>query len=454
LFIGIGLVLFQQVSQLSPFIERRGSSLRWVWILLFFYFSNCFTFHSVYRYGTGTSIMNFFIVLIFVLNLRISTALQLIKVNKFQNQLTSLSLKKHTFDLSKSEVIQQNYSKNDRLLPPWFPSFVTACLGGLLFGLDIGSSSSVLRILGAGNSIEFGTLEPIQLGQIASASLFGAIISSSMIILIGDSKVGRKNELQIASVLFFLGTALESQSSSFPWAFSLLLLGRVLYGLGIGTAMHAAPLYIAETAPSALRGRLVSFKEAAIVGGIVAGYAAGALFGGGGAGGDWQSVFACALPFEAAMALGAFAVPESPRWLALRGRGEEAAGALALLQGLDPAEATEQVKQMTDMANLSQGEGKKEEEEDTLDKLKELVSSKYNQRALFIGIGLVLFQQVSRLSFCNTLSPSKEHEKAVGAAFRSLFRESHLRASGDGLRSRLDHRAVQAADDLHFRLPG
>lgn len=82
------------------------------------------------------------------------------------------------------------------LLPPWFPSFTTACLGGLLFGLDIGSSSSVLRILGTGLS-EFGSLDPIQLGQIASSSLFGAMISSGLIIFIGDKVIGRKNELQI-----------------------------------------------------------------------------------------------------------------------------------------------------------------------------------------------------------------------------------------------------------------
>ena len=58
-----------------------------------------------------------------------------------------------------------------------------------------------------------------------------------------------------------MGTLVQSLSTSFPVA----LVGRVLYGLGIGTAMHVAPLFIAETSPNDLRGRLVSFKEAAIV---------------------------------------------------------------------------------------------------------------------------------------------------------------------------------------------
>lgn len=64
-----------------------------------------------------------------------------------------------------------------------------------------------------------------------------------------------------ASVLFTVGTVVQSLATSFPIA----LVGRVLYGLGIGAAMHVAPLFIAETSPNDLRGRLVSFKEAAIV---------------------------------------------------------------------------------------------------------------------------------------------------------------------------------------------
>jgi MFS family permease len=142
---------------------------------------------------------------------------------------------------------------------PWFPSFATACLGGGLFGLDIGSSSSVVRVLGQGAS-EFGALGPIELGQVASASLLGAILSSLAITIVGDKDIGRKSELQIAACLFLTGTAVQSTASAYP----ILLLGRVLYGLGIGTAMHVAPLFIAETAPSEQRGRLISFKEAAI----------------------------------------------------------------------------------------------------------------------------------------------------------------------------------------------
>lgn len=62
-------------------------------------------------------------------------------------------------------------------------------------------------------------------------------------------------------MLFTIGTIVQSFATTFPIA----IVGRVLYGLGIGAAMHVAPLFIAETSPNDLRGRLVSFKEAAIV---------------------------------------------------------------------------------------------------------------------------------------------------------------------------------------------
>ena len=114
-------------------------------------------------------------------------------------------------------------------------------IGGLLFGSDIGSSSSVVRILGSEGGAAFGDLSALQLGQIASSSLFGAMVASAALIFVGDKNIGRKMELQAASVLFLIGTVVQSLAPSLPVEY----LGRVIFGLGIGTAMHVAPLYIA-----------------------------------------------------------------------------------------------------------------------------------------------------------------------------------------------------------------
>ena len=94
-------------------------------------------------------------------------------------------------------------------IPPWVAPFSTAAMGGLLFGSDIGCSSSVVRILGS-KTAEFGALTALELGQVASSSLFGAMIASGLLVYFGDAKIGRKLEFQIASILFLIGTLIQS----------------------------------------------------------------------------------------------------------------------------------------------------------------------------------------------------------------------------------------------------
>ena len=284
---------------------------------------------------------------------------------------------------------EQQQQQTEGGLPPWLPSFGTAALGGLLFGSDIGATSSVVKILGTGVS-DLGPLNTLELGQVASASLLGAMAASAALIFLGDSKIGRKLELQVASVLFAVGTLAQSLAPTY----ALVIAGRCLFGLGIGTAMHVAPLYIAETAPDAQRGKLVSLKEAAIVGGIVVGYGAGALFGTNDVSG-WRSVYESVLPLEVLMLMGAFLfAPESPRWLALRSRPEEAATAIQACQGLSPVEAQRAVEDMTRAAGGATTGGKVVDNSMS-EKLDEIFSSPYNRQALTIGVGLVLFQQLS-----------------------------------------------------------
>ena len=193
--------------------------------------------------------------------------------------------------------------------------------------------------------------------------------ASTLLIGIGDKQIGRKLELNLAALFYGLGTAVEVLAPSLP----ALLAGRVLYGVGIGTAMHVAPLYIGETAPNDLRGKLVSLKEAAIVLGIVAGYATGAIFGSGDAA-AWQPVYGCAIPVAALMLAGVQVLPESARWLALRGREAEAVDALVQLEGSQGSQqgAEQQVSDMMASA-AKQGRGRDASADGILDNLGALV---------------------------------------------------------------------------------
>jgi len=169
----------------------------------------------------------------------------------------------------------------------------------------------------------------------------------------------------------------------------------------------------------------VSLKEAAIVGGIVIGYLAGAVFGDTN---NWRAVFETAIPFETMMLFGAATVPESPRWLALRNRSEDAIEAIKKVQGLDKNEANRSVQSMLSSSSTSKTSGGKENDSDdsVFAKLGEIIGSRYNRQALVIGCGLVLFQQLSGqpsvLYFANRIfeNAGLGFEAAVGVGIFKL----------------------------------
>lgn len=135
-----------------------------------------------------------------------------------------------------------------------------------------------------------------------------------------------------------------------------LLLGRIMYGLGMGFAMHAAPAYIAETSPPSVRGLLISLKEAAIVGGILLGYLSSYLFIG--HEGGWRDMYSFAAPLAIVLGVGMATLPESPRWLLLAGCArEDAVRALVRAEG-KRADSRAVVEAEIDAMELSIAEAK------------------------------------------------------------------------------------------------
>uniref|UniRef100_A0A804P6H7 Major facilitator superfamily (MFS) profile domain-containing protein n=1 Tax=Zea mays TaxID=4577 RepID=A0A804P6H7_MAIZE len=159
----------------------------------------------------------------------------------------------------------------------WAPvvlPFLFPALGGLLFGYDIGATSGATISVQSPDlsGTDWFSLSSLQLGLVASGSLYGALGGSLLAYRIADF-LGRRIELVTAAALYILGALV----TGFAPNFVALIIGRVLYGIGIGLAMHGAPLYIAETSPSQIRGTLISLKELFIVLGILLGYLVGSL---------------------------------------------------------------------------------------------------------------------------------------------------------------------------------
>ncbi|KAJ0549479.1 putative major facilitator, sugar transporter, major facilitator superfamily [Helianthus annuus] len=255
----------------------------------------------------------------------------------------------------------EKYSVLAAILPFLFPAF-----GGLLYGYDIGATSSATINIKSPtfSGISWYDLSSVQVGLITSGSLYGALIGSLLAFNVADF-LGRRRELMVSAASYIIGAVITTLAPGF----AIMVVGRFIYGIGIGLAMHAAPMYIAETAASQIRGRLISLKEFFIVMGMVLGYVVGSLlvelYSG------WRYMYATAIPFAVVMGIGMWWLPASPRWILLRA-----------IQG----KATQEVEDI--LAELSYIS---EEGEATLG---EMFQGKC-LKALIIGAGLVLFQQIT-----------------------------------------------------------
>lgn len=182
-----------------------------------------------------------------------------------------------------------------------FQLFLFPALGGLLFGYDIGTASYIVPFLHQFYST-------VLVGLVTSFPLIGATMTSIFIILY--KKASRKEELLYAAVFYIVGALFQYSSIRQPLLIYLLFFGKFFYGIGIGFAMHSAPIYIAEMSPPHIRGLLISAKETFIVFGILLGYIVGYLIQ------DYiQYLFLSSIVFSITMLIGLMFIPESTRWL-------------------------------------------------------------------------------------------------------------------------------------------
>ena len=255
---------------------------------------------------------------------------------------------------------------------------LVAATGGFLFGYDTAVINGANQYLKA-----HFELNPAQEGIAGASAILGCIPGAMCAGFLGD-RFGRRKVLFLCAILY----ALSGVLSAVPQTFAEFLAARFISGLGIGASSMICPVYIAELAPAAKRGRLGSLFQLGIVLGIFLTlfinariHALGDEAWNAASGWRWM-LGAEVLPAALLMGL-LFFVPESPRWLLAVGRDDEARRIFENVGG--PAHAVQEIAAVK--AVLSQEEGR----------FTELFHARY-RKPLIVAVLLMAFSQFSGIN--------------------------------------------------------
>lgn len=218
---------------------------------------------------------------------------------------------------------------------------ISAAVAGLLFGLDIGVISGALPFISEHFALSSRLQEWVVSSMMLGAAL-GALFNGWL-----SFRLGRKYSLMAGAILFVAG----SLGSAFAHNVEVLLLSRVLLGVAVGIASYTAPLYLSEMASENVRGKMISMYQLMVTLGIVLAFLSDTAFS---YSGNWRAMLGVlALPAVVLIILVVF-LPNSPRWLAQKGRHIEAEEVLRMLR--DTSEkARDELNEIRESLKLTQG---------------------------------------------------------------------------------------------------
>jgi MFS family permease len=294
-------------------------------------------------------------------------------------------------------------------------------LGGFLMGFDASVISGVVTFI----EPEFA-LSKIELGWAVASLTLTATVAMMLAGPLSD-RLGRRPVLKIAAALF----TVSAFASALAPDFVTLVAARMLGGFGVGAALIIAPMYIAEIAPPELRGRMVSFNQLNIVIGIsVAFFSNYLILNLAQSDLSWTQTLGMdvwtwrwMLGVEALPAIfyffALFSVPESPRWLVMRGKDQDAFDIMVQVSGREQAEA--ELLAVRESLEL----------EARIEKalLKELFQPAM-RLVLTIGISVAILQQITGINAVFFYAPMIFEQSGIGTD--AAFMQAVLEQSGIG----------------------
>jgi SP family galactose:H+ symporter-like MFS transporter len=276
-----------------------------------------------------------------------------------------------------------------------FAAAAFAALGGLLFGYDTGVISGALIFI----RTQFG-LSTFQQELVVSVVLVGAAVGA----LSGGGLAdifGRRLMLLVTAAIFVAGALVCAAAPSLV----VLVIGRLIVGLGIGFATSTVPIYISEVSPPQARGWQVSLFQLAITIGILAAYLVDYVFSSSMA---WRWMLGLAVVPGAILGIGMIRMPESPRWLAEHGQTDLARRVLSRIRAGKNIESEWREIQET----LAEGEER--------GRFSDLFGPSI-RTALVIGIGLAIFQQVTGINTVIYYAPVIVQSAGIASASGAIL---------------------------------
>ncbi|TCC53488.1 sugar porter family MFS transporter [Kribbella capetownensis] len=276
-------------------------------------------------------------------------------------------------------------------------------IGSFLFGYDTGVVSGALLFIK-----EDFSLNAFEQGAVVSVLLFGAIVGAPLVGRVAD-RLGRKKTLCLVALVFAAGIAIAALAGSYP----MLLIGRVIMGLGVGGVSALVPTYLSEISPAQIRGRVLTLNQLLITVGLLVSYLVDLAFA---SSENWRAMFAVGLIPAVGLALGSLWLPESPAWLMNHGKVEQTRSLIASVAGDDAANQT------IDRYKREGKEREHAEAEQTSDrKGARVLTAPRLRAAVVVGLTLAVLQQFAGINTIVYYAPTIMQKSGLSASNSILY---------------------------------
>jgi sugar porter (SP) family MFS transporter len=273
-----------------------------------------------------------------------------------------------------------------------------AAIGGFLFGYDTGVIGGAMLFMQKDLKLQSHGQQQLVIAILLLGAIAGALIAGWL-----ADKISRRRTKMISGCVYVLGGLACAFSQNYPE----ILGSRFVLGLSVGTASFVSPMYIAELVPKRIRGGVVSFNQLMVTLGICAAYIVDWAFAP--LPDNWRWMFGVTVIPGAALAIGMYFMPFSPRWLVQKGREDDARDVLERYR-FEEDDVDAEIEEIKDVTR----------EEVPLRAL----LAKGVRRMMVVGVGLAIFQQLVGINTVIYYAPTilkMAGQQNTGALTQSLY---------------------------------